>query len=143
MKITAATSHTRTYQAALDEREIKDILAAAFASEAGITLDARHKVDITLTKEDTSTGFRHAAKIRVIEDISTKEPEAPAPKPVSFSGSVRAPIKPGDIIEWVERGDVCQGTVLMNPTGSHLMVGVRTLDEIRDVADPDSLKIVG
>lgn len=142
MNINHTVTHTAMLSAMLDERQIKRILAEAVAKHAGVSIDETRDVAVDLFKKDSSTGFYYEARVRITEDLTKTKPEAPAHNPVSFSGRVRAPIKAGDIIEWVERGDKLQGAVVMTPNSSQLMVGHRKLDEIIDVAG-NSLMIIG
>lgn len=146
IKLYTSTTHHQQTKAVLTEAEIHELLAQAVAAQAGIDLAAPGVTwRAFITSRNGSTGSEKSAEVVITQDMS--QADKPAFEPHVFSGSVRAPIKAGDTIEWDNLGQPLRGHVqpgadpdrLVVRAGSVLMM----LEDVIEEADPDTLKIIG
>lgn len=143
MKLNRTTTHAQTTSATIAGDDLKRVIVEAVAKAAGIDLAApgvEHKVWITTKAVTGTAGSEHVAEVTITQLAQPKGH-------IDFSGSVRAPIKRGDTIRWIEKGIEHRGTVVdhhdpLNDIREMRCKGL-TLAQIQERADRDSVTIVG
>ena len=146
MKLNRTTTHAQTTTASLAGDELKRVIAQAVAQAAGIDLDAagvEQKVWITTRPVSGTAGSEHVAEVTITQMAM---PKGDGFQAHDFSGSVRAPIKRGDTIRWMQDGIEHSGPVVHHTENPGEQGELRckglTLEQIHDRADRDSVTIV-
>lgn len=146
MKLNRTTTHVQTTTTTLAGDELKRVIAQAVAQAAGIDLDAagvEQKVWFTTRAVTGTAGSEHVAEVTITQQA---QPKGDGFKAHDFSGSVRAPIKRGDTIRWMQDGIEHSGPVVEHHDELNDMRQLRcrglTLEQIQDRADRDSVTII-
>lgn len=146
MKLNRTTTHVQTTTTTLVGDELKRVIAQAVAQAAGIDLDAagvEQKVWFTTRAVTGTAGSEHVAEVTITQQA---QPKGDGFKAHDFSGSVRAPIKRGDTIRWMQDGIEHSGPVVEHHDELNDMRQLRcrglTLEQIQDRADRDSVTII-